>query len=406
MKPTYYYSLYPDTFLWTNEAEGIMYNASEHTYISFNLHGLIKDYCSKLNELRNLYVVDVSPEDWSNAELQAWMLQTVENKMGCLIECTDSEPRPISFPPLLNLQSDVDRIEKENGREVGEYVAYNWNELSLFLGGHSDHPSYSRQFLYPADSEHYLDIQALENFLATADNTYLIQINLVGDMQQYPHKERLLQVLESFTAKVCFYMSGDNANSVDGLLNTPAFDKDNYELKLYYAGQDSFDEINRMLADTSVAYSWIYILSEESDIDKMEVLRQGNSSVTITPCPVFTGDNLSFFEECVYTYKEDITTCSYDKKDIFAHQVMNSNYWGRLSVFPDGSVYSNTNNPPVGTMNDSVYNLIIKEMKSRSAWRLTRDVVPECAKCLHRYLCPPPSNYGSVIGKFNLCHME
>ena len=86
--------------------------------------------------------------------------------------------------------------------------------------------------------------------------------------------------------------------------------------------------------------------------------------------------------------------------------MMNSNYWGRLSVFPDGSVYSNINNPPVGTIKDTIYDLIIKEMKNRSAWRLTRDVTPECAKCLHRYLCPPPSNYGFVIGKFNLCHLK
>lgn len=46
---------------------------------------------------------------------------------------------------------------------------------------------------------------------------------------------------------------------------------------------------------------------------------------------------------------------------------MNSNYWGRLSVFPDGSVYSNINNPPVGTIKDTIYDLIIKEMKNRSA---------------------------------------
>ena len=113
MKPTYYYTLYPDTFLWINETEGVMYNAKEHTYLSFDIHGLIKKYCLMLNELRNLYTIDVSPEDWEDTDLRSWMLDTVENKMGCLIEYSDTESRPISFPPLLNLQSDVDRIEKE-----------------------------------------------------------------------------------------------------------------------------------------------------------------------------------------------------------------------------------------------------------------------------------------------------
>ena len=59
MKPTYYYTLYPDTFLWINETEGVMYNAKEHTYLSFDIHGLIKKYCLMLNELRNLYTIEV-----------------------------------------------------------------------------------------------------------------------------------------------------------------------------------------------------------------------------------------------------------------------------------------------------------------------------------------------------------
>lgn len=34
-------------------------------------------------------------------------------------------PSPISFPPLLNLQSDIDRIEAAEDRDVGEYAAQN-----------------------------------------------------------------------------------------------------------------------------------------------------------------------------------------------------------------------------------------------------------------------------------------
>jgi pseudo-rSAM protein len=234
MKPTYYYTLYPDTFLWINETEGVMYNAKEHTYLSFDIHGLIKKYCLMLNELRNLYTIDVSPEDWEDTDLRSWMLDTVENKMGCLIEYSDTESRPISFPPLLNLQSDVDRIEKEKGREVGEYVAYNWNELSLFLGGQSEHPNYCRQFLYPIADEHFLDIQTLETFLATANNTYLLQVNVIGDILQYPYKKQLMCLLGGLTAKVCLYMLGDNAKGIGDLLNSSEFDKDKYELVIIY----------------------------------------------------------------------------------------------------------------------------------------------------------------------------
>lgn len=43
-------------------------------------------------------------------------------------------------------------------------------------------------------------------------------------------------------------------------------------------------------------------------------MKQNNVNVEIIPCPAFTGDNLDFFEQYIYTCKEDITVCSYDKK--------------------------------------------------------------------------------------------
>ena len=105
-------------------------------------------------------------------------------------------------------------------------------------------------------------------------------------------------------------MLGDNAKGIGDLLNSSEFDKDKYELKLYYAGQNSFDEINRMLADSSISFSWIYIILGESDIEEMEEMKQNNVNVEIIPCPAFTGDNLDFFEQYIYTCKGDITVCS------------------------------------------------------------------------------------------------
>lgn len=102
--------------------------------------------------------------------------------------------------------------------------------------------------------------------MATANNTYLLQVNVIGDILQYPYKKQLMCLLGGLTAKVCLYMLGDNAKGIGDLLNSSEFDKDKYELKLYYAGQNSFDEINRMLADSSISFSWIYIILGESDI--------------------------------------------------------------------------------------------------------------------------------------------
>ena len=396
--------LYPDTFIWEQDKKTLMYNCtSKRTYL-FDAVPPIDNYCHKLKDIQNLYVEKISEQDMENSVLKEWLQQVVDKKMGFIKEQEEGKSHIISFPPVLNLQSDVDRIEKQVGRYIGEYAAQNWNECTLFMGGESERPQLYRQLPYPVSYNGHLDFYALQRFLQGADHSYLKTLHVVGDVFSYPYKAELMDMLYSMAAKKHFYLT--EACAVKFIEEIKAMDLKNYELHICYEGNDQSHQIHQELIEDKIPFQWVYLLESETQAEELEQLEKLYGEDYIEVKPVFTGENFSFFENHIYLTEEEVMQPDCDKQDVFAHQVMNTIFWGRLSILPDGNVYSNLNLPPLGNLEDRLYDLIVDEMKSHRAWRRTRDEISPCKECLFRYLCPSPSNYEFVIGKNNLCHIK
>ncbi len=91
--------------------------------------------------------------------------------------------------------------------------------------------------------------------------------------------------------------------------------------------------------------------------------------------------------------------------EIFRNQKLNSNFFGKLYVLPDGSVKANMNSTILGNINtNSLLEIIYLELHKNTAWRKVRDEEP-CNACLYQFLCPAPSNYEMVISEPNLCNI-
>lgn len=363
--------------------------------------GHIRDYCQRIQRLENLYVVELTESDIFDKEFSIWIGNIEKNKLGQIIGGSNGISL-VGFPPILNLQSDVDRIEKQEGRDIGEFAAQNWNECTLFMGGESEHPQLYKQIIYPVSYNGHLNFQALQSFFQGADNSYLHTVNLVGDVFSYHYKTELIDMLYSMPAKKHFYLT--EACATKFMEEIKAIDLNNYMLHIYYEGIDI--TIHQELTKGNIPFQWVYLLSDEAQTEELEQLEALYGEEYIEIKPVFTEENVGFFENNIYLTEEDIMHPDCDKQDVFAHQVMNTNFWGRLSILPDGHVYSNLNLPPLGNLEDRLYDLIVDEMKSHRAWRWTRDEITPCKDCLFRYLCPSPSNYELVIGKPNLCHIK
>ena len=95
--------------------------------------------------------------------------------------------------------------------------------------------------------------------------------------------------------------------------------------------------------------------------------------------PEYRSDNLSFFEENVFLYEEDMLSKHLSMQDLMRNQILNSNDFGKLSVCSNGDMYTDELSSTVGNIwTNDVRKLIYKEMVEGHSWLRIRDQKPCC----------------------------
>ena len=87
------------------------------------------------------------------------------------------------------------------------------------------------------------------------------------------------------------------------------------------------------------------------------------------------------------------------------NQTLNGNFFGKLNILPDGSIWDNPNFSKLGSVKDNFFELLLSVFDSKKSWFYIRNQEP-CTHCLYQWICPPPSNYETIIGEANLCHVK
>jgi pseudo-rSAM protein len=147
------------------------------------------------------------------------------------------------------------------------------------------------------------------------------------------------------------------------------------------------------------------VLSEVNYNQISEIINDIPDNYEAQIVPIFNGGNIDFFEKYVFTSQEDLNTIKITKREVFIHQTLNSNDFGKIFILPDGSVHTNVNFEPLGSINNSPYSIVFKEITEGNSWLRIRNQKP-CTNCIYQWLCPSPNNYELAFGKPNLCHIN
>ncbi|MCB2196380.1 MAG: 4Fe-4S cluster-binding domain-containing protein [Bacteroidetes bacterium] len=149
-----------------------------------------------------------------------------------------------------------------------------------------------------------------------------------------------------------------------------------------------------------------FVIENKDDYD----LIQDNLDPTIleqVDYQLLFNENPGFFKENVYTDEDDLFEQTQSVKEIRTKRLLNSNFFGRLSIFPDGSVHLNNNDNQVSTLSDKTLKQVIEEeLITQKSWFKTRQTVEPCNKCLYHDLCPTVSTYELFSGINNMCHYD
>ena len=84
--------------------------------------------------------------------------------------------------------------------------------------------------------------------------------------------------------------------------------------------------------------------------------------------------------------------------------ILNSNYYEKMIVLPNGDVYSNIYSQSLGNIaKDSLAQIIENEVHCiSSSWLCVKCNVAPCNECIYNIICPPISHYEFIFKRNNL----
>jgi pseudo-rSAM protein len=382
--------IYPDVFIWRKGDDAMFYNSKTFNFLIVKIVSPAISLISEhLNNIDNLYQILLNRDMVYDNTVNDFVQAIVSGGYGCLV---DETAQIVSLPPLLNIQSEISKIYGE--RRI-EYLLEYLTDLTIYLGGEDVHyPDYYKQTFFPVKSDLRLSNDKIIAFLRSNRTPYLLNLNIVLSTIDDSTYE-LIDFLEAYGVKAIFYVSSNASDDIFSLKEYLA--SSNVGLCVVCWGGIE----NEMFYGHTGDCRFHFLVRSKNEYEKYEseILEYGIADYYIIP---IYDNNLKFFEDNIFLSEEDIISSKLTKRHVFMNQAVNSNFFGSLTIMPDGNVYSNVNKPAIGTMDDKIQILIGNEMCHNNAWRYIRDMKP-CSDCLYQWLCPSPSNYEMVIGKPNLC---
>jgi hypothetical protein len=264
----------------------------------------------------------------------------------------------------------------------------------------------------------------LESFIREKQDQEFIYLKFKQKNNEINNSWLLIKLLTFITfGKLFSDNKFDEAESLDELNEDICFLNESNDYNKYYTeylyfladDNNALENINKLLGkrelipDTNannIKIIYIFDVTSDEDSHQADHFVEQFQIEKYRLNPVYTGDNLRFFEKNVYLNKEDILFTSMTVKDFFARQSINLYDFGKINIMPNGDVYANLNHPMLGNIySNNLHEIVHKEVDEGKSWFRIRNQVP-CNDCVYQWLCPSPSNHEIAIGRSNLCHLN
>jgi len=374
--------------------------------------------CPATSELRTLfapfleginYAVSLWDETITDCQLRPFIDAVRENFSGDLIPAGDATVAPFLFPSLLDFRCENKKLDKKE-RELGDEVYSNLKEISFFL-----HPRiipengvflpeqifYSKEMAPVVEEWQEAYIPFLHQLTINWKGIIHIWCNNCDEKMWHS----LWEVFAPIPAfKIVHTAVESLPPSLEGLLN-----KDRFSYELYVKDDSNKECINEWLSlqnqtDLELLFQWL--ISSEKEWENANEWMELNQIDNLCLFPYYNGENRLFFEEHIYLKENDLLFEVINKKDIFARKMFNTNYFGKLFVFPDGRLYAHPADDSLGQISEvSLPEMVHKELSEGRSWFLIREQEP-CASCRYQWICPSPSDLERTLDRQNLCHLK
>ena len=374
-------TLYPDTFLWTKGAFGLLYNAKNYQSYEFVLTPFLSDLSHRLLDFSNFYSVDIDDEDMDEAD-RDFLCQVENRHLGVLREA--GIRKTVSLPPLLCLQ----RGRKGKSDFMMDEFLLDLTSVLFYMGGNGWEGQFQLQAEYPFRSPEYLPVERLLPYLEKLYPFRQCSVRLLfSDMAHYPGAGMLMDRLSPWEKRLSLSVRASEAGLLAGWARGRGFGVEIlHDVQIEGAAG---------LEDYGMDEVHVFFVKNTAGLEAASRFAEGLPHVRFVP--LFTGKNKDFLEENVFLTREELLSSRVSKRIVFAHDVLNTHYYGKLVVMPDGKVHSHPGKPPLGDMDSSLHQIVKAEENENCAWKVLRNK-GKCVRCLYRHLCPSPMWYEDLMG--------
>ncbi len=379
MSNNYWFTVEPYVYIGLNECNALLYNTMDKETIESDkievvelLHELIKK--------ENAGVVLLKNERYQNTNIRSFIHQLREKFMGDIIDVDLSNGKPIQLLPFFNF---------------GEYEIYKKHNFSV------DSNVFDKLYEICIYVDHTTNTNDLIGFLHSIPEG--VAFNIIGDISRVEKYNELLYFFNCRLSRKILHCS------YRYLKDIKLGNENNFLYKIlvdFPLNVQCWNNSIGIILDLLIPYEYIFEVKSNKEYRKAEQLIKEFDIQKYSFKPIYTGRNVHFFMENVFLTKSDILAELLSIKDIFAHQAINIYDFGKINIMANGDAYANLHHPKLGNIyTHSINEIVYKEIEEGVSWFRIRNQ-PPCNNCVYQWLCPSPSDYELLIGRFNLCHVN
>jgi pseudo-rSAM protein len=376
----YWFTIEPYVFVGITQKCVLLYNTLDGITIKSEKEEII-ELLLEMRQEESCGVILLTNERYLQKEVNDFIRELREKYMGDIIDVSLSKGKPVQLLPYFNFPDKLE-IYKKHNFSLLKNVLEKLSEISI----HVDITT---------------NITKLIPFLQSIPGSPTF--NIVGNIGEVVNHNEILSFFDQHPSPKNILCSYKNVIALQ-----PTFENNfSYRISVHFPiDMQQWNHSIQMLLNHTLPVEYVFDISSEEDYFQAEQIIDQFQIGKYRLNPVYTGENIRFFEENVFLAEEDILSTPMTIKDFFARQAMNLYDFGKINIMTNGDAYANLNHPALGNIyTDSIHEIVHKEVDTGKSWFRIRNQTP-CNNCVYQWLCPPPSNYEIIIGRPNLCHIK
>ncbi len=393
-----YFVFYSNVFVNSGEDQVLILNTETNDSIVINNPTFVY-LCNKISYPTIHYMIEFS-NDQVDEEFFS-ILEYLGNKFYG--EMFDAKNKPIQFSPQIKINNNdpglmLDFVNARDKNdllnEIGADILDNVLEISLYystLTIDNGLKDIYLQYLYPIQDENKCKFIAWDKlFNVNFRNLQKVKL-VVGDFERIDidYIQKLISAIDNSFIEIELYIDSRVYKNmpIEFLLMFS-------NIYVWYTSISQLENVNKRI-NTQNNY---FLVSD------MNTLSRAESLMNIDEIYPLCNENEDFVREYLLFEKEELLKNEISERKLLMNMYINSNFFGELSIYPNGNVFSCKNGEPLGNVyRDLVKDMLMKEFCQTRYWFMTRNNLSICRDCIFNTICPPITSNELYMNKWNFC---